>query len=96
MQHLKARLFALALIVLSLGLIYFNWQQLLNEGRYYMKLAAFAPLVGVGGIYLLLFPSMGGKPNTTREKIVAMIVFAIGLAAGLFNWYMMDPAFFGG
>lgn len=96
MQHLKARLFALALIVLSLGLIYFNWQQLLSEGRYYMKLAAFAPLVGVGGIFLLLFPSMGGKPNTTREKIIAMIVFAVGLAAGLVNWYLMDPEFFGG
>jgi hypothetical protein len=96
MHHLKARLFAIVLIVVSIGLIYYNWQQLLHEGRYYMKLAAFAPLVGVGGLYLLLFPSMGGKPTTTREKILAMIVFGIGLAAGLVNWYLMDPGFFGG
>jgi hypothetical protein len=60
-----------------------------------MKLAAFGPVVGIGGLYLLLFPSMGGKPTTTKEKFIAQIVFVIGLAAGLINWYLMDPGFFG-
>jgi hypothetical protein len=49
----------------------------------------------VGGIFLMLFPGMGGKPNTTKEKIIVMVVFAIGIVAGLVNWFLMDPGFFG-
>ena len=94
-MHFKARLFALALIVVSVGLIYVNWHQLLQEGRYSMKLAAFGPVVGIGGVYLLLFPSMAGKPTTAKEKIIAIVVLAAGLVAGLINWYLMDPGFFG-
>ena len=94
MQHFKARIFALVLIIVSVGLIYFNWHQLLQEGSYSMKLAAFGPVVGIGGVYLLLFPSMGGKPTTAKEKIIAVIVLVIGLVAGLINWYLMDPGFF--
>ena len=60
-----------------------------------MKMATFSPLGFVGGIFLLLFPSMGGKPNTTKEKVIVMVVFAIGLLAGLVNWFLMDPGFFG-
>jgi hypothetical protein len=60
-----------------------------------MKLATFGPVVGIGGFYLLLFPSRAGKPNTTAEKIAVLIVLGIGLAAGLINWYLMDPGFFG-
>ena len=95
MQHLKMRIFALVLIVVSVGLIYVNWRQLLQDGSYSMKLAAFGPVVGIGGVYLLLFPSMGGKPTTVKEKIIAVIVLTIGLVAGLINWYLMDPGFFG-
>jgi hypothetical protein len=95
MHYFKARIFAVALILVSIGLIYFNWHQLLQEGRYSMKLAAFGPVVGIGGIYILIFPSRGGKPNTAKEKIIALIVFGIGLVAGLINWYLMDPGFFG-
>lgn len=95
MQHLKARILAVVLIVISIGLIYVNWHQLLQEGRYSMKLAAFGPLVGIGGVFLLFFPSLGGKPTTGKEKIIALTVFVIGLVAGLINWYLMDPAFFG-
>jgi hypothetical protein len=58
-------------------------------------MAAFAPLVGVGGLFLLFFPSMGGKPNTTKEKVIVMVVFAIGILAGLVNWFLLDPGFFG-
>ena len=32
---------------------------------------------------------------TARDKVVALLVFGAGLAAGLYNWYLMDPGFFG-
>jgi hypothetical protein len=95
MRHIKARIFATILILLSIGLIYLGWYQLRTEGRYSMKLAAFSPVVGVGGFFLLIFPSMSGKPTTTREKIIVLAVLVIGMLAGLINWYLMDPAFFG-
>lgn len=95
MQPFKTRLLALVLILLAIGLVYYDWHQLLKEGSYSMKLAAFGPLIGVGGLYLLLFPSMAGKPTTTKGKLMALVVFVIGLAAGLVNWYLMDPGFFG-
>lgn len=95
MNHIKPRLLFLGLIVLSIGLIYYNWHQLLLTHKYSMKMAAFAPLCAVGGVFLVVFPEMAGKPNTTKEKTVGMIVFVIGLAAGLVNWYLMDPGFFG-
>ena len=95
MQHLKARILGLVLIVISLALIYVNWRQLLQEGRYSMKLAAFGPVVGIGGLFLLIVPSMAGKPTTTKEKFIALAVIIIGLAAGVVNWYLMDPGFFG-
>ena len=95
MQYLKARILGLVLIVISVGLIYYNWRQLQQEGRYSMKLAAFGPVVGIGGLFLLLVPSMAGKPTTAKEKIIALAVIVIGLVAGLINWYLMDPGFFG-
>lgn len=95
MRHLKARLLAIVIILVFAGLIYYNWHQLTSEGRYSLKLAAFGPLGVVGGLFLLLFPGKGGKPETTRDKIIALLVFGVGLAAGLINWYLMDPGFFG-
>ena len=92
---LKARLLGVALIIVCAGMIYYGWYQLRTEGVYYLKMATFAPLGVVGGIFLLLFPGMGGKPNTTKEKVIVMAVFAIGLIAGLINWFLMDPGFFG-
>ena len=95
MAHLKTRLLALAIIVVFAGLIYFNWHELKTEGQYSLKLAAFGPVGVVGGLFLLLFPGKGGRPETARDKVVALLVFAAGLAAGLYNWYLMDPGFFG-
>jgi hypothetical protein len=95
MRHWKARLFGFALILLSAGITYYGWHQLNSEGRYSLKAAAFGPVGVVGGLFLLLFPGMGGKPETTKDKIIVLLVFGVGVLAGLYNWYLMDPGFFG-
>ena len=92
---LKARLFAVLLIVACVGMIYYGWYELRTEGVYHLKMATFAPVGVVGGFFLLLFPQLGGKPNTTKEKVIVLLVFVIGLMAGLVNWVLMDPGFFG-
>jgi hypothetical protein len=92
---MKTRLLALVIIVISAGLTYFGWHQLMSEGRYSLKVAAFAPVGVVGGLFMLLFPAKAGKPGTTKDKIIVLVVFGIGLVAGLLNWYLMDPGFFG-
>jgi len=79
MRHLKARILALVIIVVFAGLIYFSWRQLKTEGRYSLKLAAFAPVGVVGGLFLLFFPGKAGKPETTTDKIIVLLVFGIGL-----------------
>jgi hypothetical protein len=94
MRHLNARLFALVIILLFGGLTYYNWHQLIAEGSYSTKLAAFAPLGVTGGIFLLLFSGKIGKPETAKDKIIALLVMVIGLAVGLYNWYLMDQGFF--
>ena len=93
-MYIKQRIFAVLLILGSIAMIYYGWYRLWNEGEYSLRMAAFAPLIGVGGIFLLFFPSMFGKPNTTKEKVIVFAVFAIGIVAGLINWYLMDPGFF--
>lgn len=95
MKHLKVRIFAVILILVSAGLVYVNWQQLHQEGRYSLKLAAFGPVGVVGGFFLLLFPGRGGKPTSTKERILVLLVFVVGLVAGLVNLYLMDPGMFG-
>ena len=95
MRYVKQRLLAVLLILGSAAMFYYSWYNLRVEGVYYLKFAAFAPLLGIGGIFLLFFPSLGGKPNTTKEKVIVLAVFVIGLLAGLLNWYLMDPGFFG-
>ena len=94
-MYLKQRLIAILLILFSAAMIYYGWYRLREEGVYSLKMAAFAPVGVVGGIFLLLFPSLGGKPATTRHKVIVLVVLLIGLAAGLVNWYLMDPGFFG-
>ena len=94
-MYLKARLFAFAIIVVAVGLVYYNWHELNTEGKYSFKLAAFGPLCVVGGLFLLIFPSKFGKPTTVGDKVITLTVFVIGLVAGLVNWYLMDPGFFG-
>ncbi|HEU4835520.1 MAG TPA: hypothetical protein VFS90_13920 [Pyrinomonadaceae bacterium] len=92
---LKTRLFGVALIIIFAGMIYYGWYHLRETGEYYIKMAAFSPLGVIGGIFLMLFPGMGGRPDTTKQRIIVLVVFAIGIVAGLVNWFLMDPAFFG-
>jgi hypothetical protein len=94
-MYIKQRLFALVMIIGFIGLTYYNWKQLWDNGRYSLKMAAFGPVGVVGGFFLMLFPTMAGRPETTRDRLVLLAVFAVGLAAGVVNWYMMDPGFFG-
>ncbi|MBK9206773.1 MAG: hypothetical protein IPL71_00080 [Anaerolineales bacterium] len=95
MNNLKFRLFSLVIVAASAGIIYYNWMRLNTEGSYSMKGAVFGPIGVVGGIVLLLFPESGGKPETTAGKVVAMLIFGIGIAAGLYNLFLMDPSRFG-
>ena len=94
MGYWKIRLFALVVIVISAGLIYLNWQKLINESSYSMQQATFAPVVIVFGIFLLFFPQKIGRPETTMDKVIVFLVFGVGLVAGLYNWYLMDPGRF--
>jgi NhaP-type Na+/H+ or K+/H+ antiporter len=94
MKNVKMRLLALVLILVFASLIYVNWRTLITDGHYSLKMAAFGPVGVVGGFYLLVFPGKGGKPQTTKDKIVAMVVFLIGVGAGLLNWYLMDAGAF--
>jgi hypothetical protein len=88
---MKTRLLGLVIILISAALTYFGWHQLMAEGRYSLKVAAFAPVGLVGGLFLLLFPNKAGKPETGKDKIIVLLVFGIGLIAGLANWYLMVP-----
>jgi len=96
MAHIKIRLFALLLILISGGLVYYNWYQLRQEGSYSFRLATFGPVCVIGGIFMIFFPTKIGKPETTLEKITVLAVLVLGLAVGLANWYLMDPGNFGG
>ena len=95
MRHWKARTLGLTLILISAFLIHINWHQLSSDGQYSIKMAAFGPVIGVGGLFLLILPSLAGKPTTPRDKIIVLAVLGIGMLAGLINWYLMDPHFFG-
>lgn len=94
MRHLKVRLLGVVLILLFAAMTYYNWHQLIGEGSYSLKMAAFGPLGVIGGFFVLLFPSKAGKPETAGDKLLVLLVFVVGVAAGLVNWYLMDPGFF--
>lgn len=94
MRNLKMRLLGLLFIVGFGALLYYEWQMLKSEGRYHLKATWLAPLGIIGGIFVLLFPAKAGRPETARDKLVVFLVFILGMAAGLLNWYLMDPNFF--
>ncbi len=91
---LKQRITAVILTLASTAILYQTWFEAERGGGYFLKAAAFAPLGIVAGIFLIFFPKFGGKPETTRAKIVVLSVFAVGVLIGLFNWYLIDPQVF--
>jgi hypothetical protein len=95
LMYLKQRIFGFVIMLISIGMIYWGWHELRTEGEYSLRMAAFSPLIGVGGVFLMLFPTMGGKQGTTKGKLIVMLVLAVGVIAGLLNWFLMDPGFFG-
>jgi hypothetical protein len=95
-MHLKARLMAAIIIMIFAGIIYYTWHQVHTVGEYSMKFAVFGPVGVVGGFFLLLFPTKFGKPETTMDKVIVMLVFGLGIILGLVNWYLIDPGYFGG
>lgn len=95
MSYVKQRIIAILLILFSAAMIWYGWYRLREEGVYSLKMATFAPLGVIGGMFLLVFPSFFGKPTTTKQKLIVFVVFAVGIVAGLVNWFLMDPGFFG-
>jgi len=92
---MKSRLLGIIVLLIFVALVYYNWYDLNRSGSYSMKIATMGPVGIVGGLFLLAFPSKAGKPTTTKDKMIVLAVFVIGLLAGLVNWYLMDPGFFG-
>jgi hypothetical protein len=93
--NLSQRLFGLLIAVVSAGMLYYVWTKAQTENVYYPKLAVFMPIGVVIGVFLMILPQYSGKPETTHDKIVVFSVFAIGIIAGLIDWYLVDPGFFG-
>lgn len=93
-MQLKGRIIAIILALASTFIVYQTWFEAKHGGSYSLKAAAFAPVGIVAGIFLFFFPQFGGKPETTRQKLVVMTVFAVGVVIGLFNWYSIDPQIF--
>ncbi len=88
---LKQRIASFFIALVSVVILYWTWHEFNTNGAYYLKAAAFAPLGIVGGIFLIFFPEFYGKPETTKEKVVVFAVCLVGILAGLFNWYLIDP-----
>ena len=94
MIHIKQRISSVIITLISIGVLYRVWYDSLHNGGYYLKETAFAPVGIVAGIFLVFFPRFFGKPETTREKLVTLCVYEIGLLLGLYNWYLIDPKMF--
>jgi len=94
LKYWQIRLFALAIVLISGAMIYYNWQEIINEGTYSFRIAALAPIGVVFGIYLMFFPTKIGRPETTLDKILIFLLLAVGFGAGVYNWYLMDPVKF--
>jgi hypothetical protein len=94
MQSIKARLFGLLICLVSAGLTWYNWQDLLKHQSFSLKIATFGPVGIIGGFFLMLFPAYSGVPQSTKDRVLVFAVFGLGLVAGLLNLYLMDPRMF--
>jgi hypothetical protein len=91
MLYLKQRILAVIIILISAAMLYWTWHDAAANGGYYLKMAIFAPVGVLGGIFLFFFPQYGGKPETGKEKIITLTVFAAGILLGVYNWFLIDP-----
>ena len=89
---LKQRIAAIFITLASIGILLKTWSEARRDGGYFLKVAAFAPVGIVVGIFLLFFPKYYGKPETAREKAVVLSVYAVGVLIGLVNWYLIDSS----
>ena len=87
---LKERVIGCIAALISLGILYWTWYEAQHKGIYYLKAALFTPIFIVLGMFLIFFPQFYGKPETTRQKIVVLAVFAIGVMLGLYNLYLIN------
>lgn len=92
---LLIRLFALLGSAVAAGITYYNWMQLNTEGEYSTRAAVLAPAFVILSLLVFLFPKYIGRPETTKDTIIIMFVFILGVAAGVYNLYLMDPSMFG-
>lgn len=91
----QIRLFGLAGAAISGWIIYSNWMKFNADGMYSMRSAVLLPLIAVLSFFIFLFPKYIGVPEKTAEKILVGAVFLAGVAAGVYNLYLMDPSKFG-
>ena len=86
------RLFGLAIAALSYWLVNSQWTDFYADGTFSLRYVVAGPIGIVMGIFLFLFPKFVGVPEKTSEKIIVSFVFLLGIAAGLYNLYLMDPS----
>ena len=86
------RLFGLAVAALSYWLVNSQWASFAADGIFSLRYVVAGPIGIVMGIFLFLFPKFVGVPEKTSEKIIVSIVFLLGIAAGFYNLYLMDPS----
>lgn len=87
-SRLKERLTCVGLIVGGIAMFAYNWYDLINEHRYFPKMAWGAPVVVLVGITGLFIPL-----NERRNRVIAWVVMGIGFALGLANGYWMEHYF---
>lgn len=98
-DKLVAWLLTTVFIVVGFGATLMNWQTFFDEGKYYPKMAFFAPLIGFIGLAMLLGPSnkpedVAGDDAAARRRILrqrlAQAVVVIGLVAAGVNFALMN------
>lgn len=81
---------AIVVLLIGVALTAFDWWLLKTQHEYYVKAAVLGPLCAVGGLMGLIWPQIFNDKNPAgRNKVLSFVTFALGLAAGALNWYLM-------
>ncbi len=86
---LKSKLFCAGMVIVSGGLIIWNWYHLFQTGAYYPKVALLAPICFAIFLLFLLFPALLVQPRDKKSEAIVIVVTLAGLALGGLNWYLM-------